>query len=138
MAHAATTVNLTKEPTRTKTMKLTEAIDCEQFSDATKLFRVTALSLKFIRNLKATRNQRRGPRNTKATLTVQEISEAKSLWIREIQEPMKQEKNFEDLKQELGLSSGEDDILRCKGRLGNAPLEIAARYPILLPRRHQD
>lgn len=29
VAHAATTVNLTKEPTRIKTIKLTEAIDCE-------------------------------------------------------------------------------------------------------------
>ena len=33
---------------RIKTIKLMEAIDCEQFNDATKLFRVTALSLKFI------------------------------------------------------------------------------------------
>ena len=49
---------------------------------------------------------------------------------------MKHEKNFENLKQQLGLYSGEDDILRCKGRLGNAPLDIATRYPILLPRGH--
>lgn len=136
VAHAATTVNLTKEPTRIKTIKLTEAIDCEQFNGATKLFRVTALSLKFIRNLKAARNQRRELQNTKPTLTVEEISEAKRLWIREIQESIKHEKNFENLKKQLGLYSGEDDILRCKGRLGNAPLDIATRYPILLPRRH--
>ena len=124
VAHAATTVNLTKEPTQIKTIKLTEAIDCEQFNDATKLFRVTALSLKFIRNLKAARNQRREPQNTKPTLTVEEISEAKSLWIREIQEPIKHENNFENLKQQLGLYSGEDDILRCKGRLGNAHVTL--------------
>ena len=136
VAHIATTVNLTKEPTRIKTTRLTEAIDCEHFNDATKLFRVTALSLKFVRNLKAARNQRNEPQDTTPTLTVEEISEAKSLWIREIQEPMKHEKNFENLKQQLGLYSGEDDILRCKGRLGNAPLDIATRYPILLPRQH--
>ena len=65
VAHATTTVNLTKEPTRIKTIRLAEAIDCEQFSDATKLFSVTALSLKFIRNLKTTRNQRRQPQNIK-------------------------------------------------------------------------
>ena len=57
VAHATTTVNLTKEPTRIKTIKLTGAIDC----DATKLFRVAALRLKFIRNLKVARNQRREP-----------------------------------------------------------------------------
>ena len=50
---------------------------------------------------------------------------------------MKHKKNFENLKQQLGLSSGEDEILRCKSRLLNGPLDIAARYPILLPRRHQ-
>ena len=49
---------------------------------------------------------------------------------------MKHEMNFKNLKQQLGLYSAEDDILRCKGRLGNALLDIAARYPILLPRRH--
>lgn len=129
--HLATTVNLTKEPMRIKTTRLTEAIDCVQFNDAMKLSRVTALSLNFVRNLMAARNQRKEPQDTTPTLTVEEIKEAKSLWIREIQEPMKHEKNFENLKQQLGLYSGEDDILRCKGRLGNAPLDIATRYPIL-------
>ena len=108
----------------------------EQFNNATKLFRMTALSLRFIRNFRAARNQRREPQNTKPTLTVEEISEAKILWIREMQELMKHKKNFENLKQQLGLYSGGDDILTCKGRLGNAPLDIATRYPILLPRRH--
>jgi len=89
VAHAATTVNLTQEPTRIKTIKLTEAIDCEQFSDAAKLFRVTALSLKFIRNLKAARNRRREPQNRKPSLMVDENSKARGLWICEIQEPMK-------------------------------------------------
>lgn len=42
-----TMVNLTTEPN--DPVKLTEIIDYERFSDATKLFRVTALSLKFIR-----------------------------------------------------------------------------------------
>ena len=57
-----------------KTIKLTKAIDCEQFIDATKLFRVTTLSLHFMRNLKAVRNQRGEPQNTKPTLTIEEIS----------------------------------------------------------------
>ena len=49
---------------------------------------------------------------------------------------MKRKRSFENPKQQLGLFSGEDTILKRKGRLGNAPLDIAARYPILLPRRH--
>lgn len=131
VAHIATTVNLTKELTWIRTTRLTEAIDCEQFNDATKLFRVTVLSLKFFKNIKAARNQRKEPQDTTPTLTVEDISETKSLWIREIQGPMKHEKNFENLKQQLGLYSGQDDILRCKGRL-----DIATRYPILLSRQH--
>ena len=49
---------------------------------------------------------------------------------------MKPEENFGNLKQHFGLFIGEDGILRCKGRLGKAPLDITAGYPILLPRRH--
>lgn len=49
-------------------------------------------------------------------------------------EPMKHEKNFENLKQQLGLFSEEGNILSCKDSLGKAPLDIAACYPILLPR----
>lgn len=123
-------------PTHIRTIKLTEAIDCKQSSNATKLFRGTALSLKFIRDLKAARTWRREPQNTKPTLTVEEISEARSQWIRKLQEPMKHEKNFENLKQQLGLFRKEGNILKCKGRLGNAPLDITASYPIQSPRRH--
>lgn len=64
VAHAATTVTLTKEPTRIRTTKLTaEAINCEQFSDATKLFRVTALSLKFIRNFRQQEPEKRAAKH---------------------------------------------------------------------------
>ena len=55
-----------------------------------------------------------------------------------MQEPMKHEKNFENLKQQLGLFSEEGNILSWQNdRLGKAPLHflIAACYPILLPKR---
>ena len=100
VAHTATRVILTKEPKRIKTIKFTEAIDCKRFNDATKLFRKTALSLTFIKNVKTARKQRREPQKTKPTLTVEVISEAKSLWIHELQEPMKHENNFKNLKQQ--------------------------------------
>lgn len=127
-------VILTTEPS--DPVKLTENIDYERFSDATKLFRVTALSLKFIRNLKLARNGRKESQSKQITVTVEEISEAKVLWIREVQKPLEREKNFENLKLQLGLFRDQDSILRCKGRLGNAPLNVAARYPALLPRQH--
>ena len=52
--NVTTMVNQTREPDNAVT--LSEVIACERFSDATKLFRVTALILKFIRNLKSARN----------------------------------------------------------------------------------
>ena len=45
---------------------------------------------------------------------------------------MKHEKNLENLEQQLCLFSDDDNILKRKGRLGNAPLNSAARYPTLL------
>lgn len=133
-SNVTTMVSLTTEPSNP--VKLTEIIDCERFSDATKLFRVTALSLKFIRNLKSAKTERREAQSKQTTLTAEEISEAKVLWIREVQKPFERERNFENLKQQLGLFRHEDTILKCKGRLGNAPLSVETRYPSLLPRRH--
>ncbi|XP_068738691.1 uncharacterized protein [Montipora capricornis] len=129
-----TMVNLTTKPSNS--VKMTEIIDYERFSDATKLFRLTALSLKFIRNLTSARNGRKESQSKQVTLTAEEISEAKVLWIREVQKPLEREKNFENLKLQLGLFRDQESILRCKGRLGNAPLSVTARYPVLLPRRH--
>ena len=70
LTRAAIIVNLTKEPTPTKPVKLTEAIDCERFSDATRLFRVTAFGC-----------QETGEESRK-TKALEEIRETKSLWIR--------------------------------------------------------
>ena len=129
-------VSLTKEPTPNKPVKFTDDIDCERFSDVMKLFRVTAFCLKFIRNLKSSRNRKREPQNTEPSLTAKEIDEAKCLWIRSLQETMKNEKNLDNLKLQLGLFNDEDNVIKSKGRLGNAQLDAATRYPILLPRRH--
>ena len=134
--NAIALVNLTQEPSPRNPVKLTEVIDCERFSNATKLFRVTALSLKFIRNLKSAKNERKEAQSKEITLTAEEISEAKVLWISEMQKPLEREANFENLKRQLGLFRGEDSLLKCKGRLGNAPLSVTTRYPALLPRRH--
>ena len=127
-------VNQTREPDNA--VNLSKVIARKRFSDATKLFRVTALSLKFIRDLKSAKNGRREPPSKQITLSAEEISDAKVLWIREVQKPLEREKNFENLKQQLGLFRHEDRILKSKGRLGNAPLSVHTRYPALLPRRH--
>lgn len=56
--------------------------------------------------------------------------------MREVQKPLEIEKSFENLKLQFGLFRDQDSILRCKWRLGKAPLSVAARYPALVPRQH--
>lgn len=48
---------------------------------------------------------------------------AKTLWILEVQRSLESEKNFENMKQQLGLLRDQDGILKCKGRRGR-PVSI--------------
>ena len=43
--------------------------------------------------------------------------------------------SYKQLKKDLNLFL-EDDLIRCQGRLKNAPLNYSAKYPILLPSKH--
>ena len=43
---------------------------------------------------------------------------------------------FESLKNQLGLYTDDNGLLRCKGRLQNATIPFNAKYPILLPADH--
>ena len=40
------------------------------------------------------------------------------------------------LEGQLGLFKDEDQVIRCKGRVGNAKLPYVTRFPALLPRHH--
>jgi len=75
-------------------------------------------------------------------ITGKEILEAEEMWVRHVQR-LSYQHVFEairatkphTLQQQLGLYVDHKDILRCRGRLENAQLTEAARYPILLPQR---
>lgn len=103
VAYIFTMVSSTQECTPRKPVKLANITDGKRFSDATKLFRVTALSLKFIRDLKSARNLRERPKDQEPTLTAEETRDARNLWIRQVQDGMKNEGGFESLKQQLGV-----------------------------------
>ena len=73
-----------------------------------------------------------------------EILEAEEIWVRHVQRLIYQhvfeaisETKPHTLQQQLGLYVDHKDILRCRGRLENAQLTEAARYPILLPQREE-
>ena len=104
---------------------ISEAIRCEDYSNVFKLLRVTAYVLRFVRNLKARFN--RG----KEELAVSEV-----LWLREMQALLQSDVKFTQQCIQLGVFKDENDVMRCKGRLGNSPLQPSAKYPIWLPAKH--
>lgn len=108
-------------------------LNCENFSSVTKLFRVTALCLRFIKLLK-------GKSVNKPALNNEEISQVEEWWIKHIQYKSFPEifqncskKPQNNLEKQLGLFIDSNGIIRCKGRLENSNLTESARLPILLP-----
>ena len=130
-------VSETHPPETVGSTKLSEIIDHKSYSSVTKLFRVTAWVKRFIRNLKTKKACGKiDPLLKPSTLTVEEINDAEKIWIREIQEHVKKQKNYQDLTNQLGLYADKDHIIRCKGRMENASSNVETRSPILLPRDH--
>ena len=109
------------------------AIDLERHSKSERLFRVTAWVMRFAHNLKVSC---KGGVRLSGRLKVEELLAAEREWIKSCQLGMKQQANFSQLGNSLGVGE-EGGILRCGGRLGNSDLEISARNPILLPREHK-
>ena len=69
-------------------------------------------------------------------LDAEEYAHAKEIWIRSIQNEMKQNSEFKKSSQSLGIYEDEKGILRCRGRIGKAKIEFGTRFPIILPRNH--
>ena len=110
-------------------------IDPCRYSDVMKLFHVTALVLRFICNLKATRIKP-GIKEQAESLSLQEVAAAENLWLKEIQGLLVKSSKFDQLKVSLHLIMDESGIYRCGGRLKHAPLPYNSRCPILLPVEH--
>jgi hypothetical protein len=109
----------------------------ETYSSVTNLFRVTGWVNRFIRNLKTKKACGKiDPLLKPSILTFEEINDAEKICIREIQEHVKKQKNYQDLTNQLGLYADKYHIIRCKGRMENASSNMETRSPILLPRDH--
>ena len=90
-------------------------LDAQKYSDIKKLIRVTALALRFLHN---PRLKTVGTRAVEP-LSTDEYKVAEILWFREIQEKVVRSPTFESLKQQLGLYTDDNGLLRCTGRLQN-------------------
>ena len=111
-----------------------ELIDPCKYSNIDKLLRVTAYVIRFVNNIRskiANRERRTDD------LEVQEINEARNLFIKTDQLSIKRDKNFENLKHNLRVFEDEQGILRCGGRLENAPLPFETKHPILFSRESE-
>ena len=69
-------------------------------------------------------------------LTTAEIEDAECLWIKTVQTHLKEDKNFPQLKNQLGLFEDPQDISRCRGRIGNSGLRFETKFPALLVDHH--
>ena len=112
---------------------IARVIDLERFNHYKKLLRVTAYVLRFISHC---RHQKKT-----GSLSITEFNDAALEWIRSTQQTRYpdnyrclQNKTFEKpnlVRQSLYLD--EKKLLRCRGRIHNAPLEDDAKFPYLLP-----
>ena len=106
---------------------VSEIMALENFSSLARLYRVTALVLKFIEKLMQ-------PRTTVSTLSL--LSRVESMWIKVSQAHLTSDRLFKTWQRQLGLFLDSSAIWRCGGRITEASVAYTVKHPILLPRRH--
>nr|XP_047139172.1 uncharacterized protein LOC124815072 [Hydra vulgaris] len=107
-----------------------EFINIGRFSSYEQLNRITACVLRFVKCLKI--RIEKTCVVIKPTLSADEIERAKTLKVQNEQRDIMTNKNFKQLKNNLGLRVV-DGIIRCHGRMDNAPIPRDAKFPIFIP-----
>ncbi|XP_015761461.1 PREDICTED: uncharacterized protein LOC107340610 [Acropora digitifera] len=115
---------------------LESCIPITNFSCCNKLFRVTALVQRLVRNLKIKAKLLKEGTVCHGEVTEDEIAHAELQWLRSVQKNLKAQANNGHLEHKFGLYEDENEIVRCKGRIANADLPYETRFPALLPRDH--
>ena len=115
-----------------ETFRLENVININAYSKIEKLIRVIALVKRFINNLKVIIEGRMA---ALGTLKVEETMMAECTLIKAAQASLKSRSDYQQLVSQLGIVE-RNGVLRCKGRLSDADLEIEAREPMILPKEH--
>ena len=100
------------------------------FTDS-KMLRVTAHLLRFINNSKGISKKTNA--NLSTFITKHERDLAEHLWLIHIQKEVYTDKQYEQLKHDLGFIVIVG-VIRCKGRLSNSSLSFNTKHPIFLPK----
>ena len=114
-------------------------ININDYSKLTKLLAVTAYTLRFAINVRCT-----SPITTDTHLSPTELAAATVKWIHAVQhdhfpaevQNLQSQSQGLPLVQQLRLFLDKDMLLRCGGRIHNAPLSELARFPYLLLSKH--
>ena len=118
------------------TCQISELIDIERYSSVHRLFRVTALVLKFINTLRRRIHPTDTTTDVSENLTQNELDLAKLHWIKDCQSQLQTDKRFESWKRHLDLYQDESGVWRCGGRMSKSSLSLAAQNPVLLNKDH--
>ena len=140
LAVVATTFTPSTGTQTPSTTSIDTLITISHYSSLTRLLRVTAYLYRFINNCKKQQGRLTGP------LTPSELHHALATWVKQCQEevysgeitsltpPLSTRRP--PLTRQLRLFLDEDHLLRCGGRIHNAPISKTAKFPILLPPKH--
>ena len=120
-------------------------IDCTRFSSLNKLLCVTAYVQRFV-NLLRRQGQHREAVQTSPFITATDVKVAEELWIRSVQsESFGVELTYCQTNEtyvaplrvsQFGLFIDDHGLLRCRGRINNALLNVDSKNPVLLPSSH--
>ena len=122
--------------TRDPRQGLCQLICSERFGTSRRLFGTTASVLRFANTLLSKLRGCGTPSGLSTPPSVEELSQARILWIKHMQSHLPENKDFPLLRLQLGLYLDDEGIWRCGGRMSNSTLSPSAQNPILLNSTH--
>ena len=134
-ASPATVTQHTEDSTESEPYVLS-SVDLSQYSNINRLLAVTSYVLRFIHNLRKVQHRVSGP------LSSTELANARRHLIKGIQGLtyreelaylLKKQSKCPPLIRQLHLFLDNDQLIRCGGRIHNAPTTEFAKFPVLLP-----
>lgn len=87
------------------------------FTSCDKLFRITALVFRFVKNLKIKAKLLKEGTVYLGEVTAEELGNAEVRWLRSVQKELKSQANYSQLERDFGLYEDSSGVLRCNGEL---------------------